>query len=87
MFYIPQFINATVDSFNSIMAKDGIVLNISRLDGLDSLPTYLKKWCMKLWNLAFLIVFKGITPFKKTDIFSDYLGATLLVKRVICRLA
>jgi hypothetical protein len=83
MFYIPQFINAMVDSFNSIMAKDGIVLNIGRLDGLDSLPTYLKKWRMKLWNLAFLVVFKGVTPFKK----SDYLGVTLLVKRVICRLA
>ena len=48
-----QLIVAAADSFNSIVAKDGIVLNLSRLDGLDTLPAYLEKWCMQLWNLAF----------------------------------
>ena len=48
-----QLIDATVDSFNSIVTKDGIVLNLSGLDGPDILPAYFKKWHMQLWNLAF----------------------------------
>jgi hypothetical protein len=43
-----QLINAAVDSFNSIVTKDGIVLNLSGLDGVDSLPAYLEKWHMQL---------------------------------------
>ena len=42
-----QFIDATVDSFNSIIAKDEIVLDLGRLDGLDTLPIYLEKCCMQ----------------------------------------
>jgi hypothetical protein len=65
------------------VAKDGIVLNFSRLDGPDTLPAYLEKWRMQLWDLAFSSVFKGVTPFKKSDVFFDYRGSSLLVKRVI----
>jgi hypothetical protein len=81
MLYISQLIDAIVDSF--IMAKDGIVLNIGGSDGLDSLPAYLEKWCMQLWNLAFPTVFKGVSPFKKSNVFTNYHGITLHVKRVI----
>jgi hypothetical protein len=38
---------------------------------------------MQLWDLAFSSVFKGVTPFKKSDVFFDYRGSSLLVKRVI----
>jgi hypothetical protein len=43
-----QLIDAVVDSFNTIVAKDGIVLNLGELDGPDTLPTYLEKWHMLL---------------------------------------
>jgi hypothetical protein len=67
------------------VAKDGIVLNLGGLDGPDTLPAYLEKWRMQLWDLAFSSVFKSITPFKKSDAFLDYCGSSLLVKRVIYR--
>jgi hypothetical protein len=65
------------------VAEDGIVLNLGGLDGLDTLPAYLEKWRMQLWDLAFSIVFKDVYSFKKSNVFVDYRGATLLVKRVI----
>jgi hypothetical protein len=37
-----QLIDVAVDSFNTTMAKDGIVLNFGGLDGPDSLPAYLE---------------------------------------------
>jgi hypothetical protein len=80
-----QLIDATVDSFNSIVAKDGIVLNFSGLNGPDILPAYFKKWGMQLWDLAFSTIFKGVCPFTKSDVFVDYCGANLLMKRVIYR--
>jgi hypothetical protein len=67
------------------VAKDGIVLNMGGLDGPDSLPAYLEKWRMQLWDLAFSTIFKGVTPFKKSDVFVDYRGSNLLVKRVVYR--
>jgi hypothetical protein len=83
--YIFQLIDAAVDSFNTTVAKDGIVLNFGGLDGPDTLPAYLKKWCMQLWDLAFSSVFKDLIPFKKSDVFLDYHGSSLLMKRVIYR--
>jgi hypothetical protein len=65
MLCISQFIAAAVDSFNSIVAKDGIVLNLSGLDGPDLVPTYLEKWYMQLWDLAFSIVFKDVLPSRR----------------------
>jgi hypothetical protein len=65
------------------VAKDGIVLNMDGLVGPDSLPAYLEKWRMQLWDLAFSTIFKGVSPFKKSDVFVDYRGSNLLVKRVI----
>jgi hypothetical protein len=67
------------------VAKDGIVLNMGGLDGPNSLLAYLGKWCMQLWDLAFSTIFKGVSPFKKSDVFVDYRGSNLLVKRVIYR--
>jgi hypothetical protein len=78
-----QLIDAAVDSFNTIVAKDGIVLNFVVLDVPDTLPNYLEKWRISLWESGFSTVFKGVCPFKKRDVFLDYRGATLLVKRVI----
>jgi hypothetical protein len=46
---------------------------------------FLEKWVMQLWDLAFPVVFKDVTHFKKNDVFSDYRGVTLLMKRVIYR--
>jgi hypothetical protein len=83
--YIFQLIDPAVDSFNTTVAKDGIVLNFGGLDGLDTLLAYLEKWRMQLWDLAFSSVFRGVTPFKKSDVFLDYRGSSLLVKRVIYR--
>jgi hypothetical protein len=80
-----QLIDAAVDSFNTIVAKDGIVLSLGGLDGPDILPAYLEKWRMQLWDLAFTTIFKGVCPFKKSDVFVDYRGANLLVKKVIYR--
>jgi hypothetical protein len=80
-----QLIDAAVDSFNTIVAKDGIVLNLGGLDGPDTLPAYLEKWRMQLWDLAFSSVFKGVSPFKKSDVFVDYRGFNLLVRRIIYR--
>jgi hypothetical protein len=80
-----QLIDAAVDSFNTIVAKDRIVLNLGGLDGPDTLPAYLEKWRMQLWDLAFSSIFKGVSPFKKNDVFVDYRGSNLLVKRVIYR--
>ena len=67
------------------MAKDGIVLNLGGLDGLDILTAYLEKWHMQLWDLAFSTIFKDVCPFKKSDVFVDYHRANLLVKRMIYR--
>jgi hypothetical protein len=50
-----------------------------------TLPAYLEKWRMQLWDLAFSTIFKGVSPFKKSDVFVDYRGSNLLVKRVIYR--
>jgi hypothetical protein len=80
-----QLIDAKVDSYNSIVAKDWIILNLGGLDGLDTLPAYFEKWHMQLWDLAFSTVFKGVCPFKKSDVFVDYHGANRFVKRVIYR--
>ena len=52
-----QLIDAIVDSFNTIVAKDGIVLNLGKLDGMDTLLAYLEKWRMLLWDLAFSSIF------------------------------
>jgi hypothetical protein len=79
MLCISQLINAVVDSFNTIVAKDGIVLNIGGLNDLDSLPAYLEKWHMQLWDFAFLVIFKGVSPFLKTNVFANYHGATFLL--------
>jgi hypothetical protein len=65
------------------VAKDGIVLNMDGLVGPDSLPAYLEKWRMQLWDLAFSTIFKGVSPFKKSDVFVDYRRSNLLVKRVV----
>jgi hypothetical protein len=65
------------------VAKDGIVLNMGGLDGPDSLLAYLEKWHIQLWDLAFSTIFKGVSPFKKSDVFVDYCGSNLLVKRVV----
>jgi hypothetical protein len=67
------------------VAKDGIFLNMDGLDGPDSLPAYLEKWRMQFWDLAFSTIFKGVSPFKKSDVFVDYRGSNLLVKRVVYR--
>jgi hypothetical protein len=67
------------------VAKDGIVLNMDGLDGPNSLHAYLEKWRMQLWDLAFSTIFKGVSPFKKSDVFVDYRGSNLLVKRVVYR--
>jgi hypothetical protein len=85
MLCMPQLINAAVDSFNSIVAKDGIQLNLGGLDGPNTLPAYLEKWRLQLWDLAFSSIFKGVSPFKKSGVFLDYYGASLLVRRVIYR--
>jgi hypothetical protein len=82
MHCISQLIDAADDSFNSIVAKDGIVLDPGGLDGPYSLLAYLEKWCKQLWDLAFSTVFKGVSPFKKSNYFVDYHRSTLLVKRV-----
>ena len=66
-----------------IVAKDGIVLNLGGLDGLDILLAYLENWRMQLWDLAFSLVFKKVKPFKKSDVFVDYRGFNLLVNKVI----
>jgi hypothetical protein len=76
MLCISQLIDVAIDSFNSIVAKDGIVLNLTGLYGLDTLPVYLEKWCMQLWDLAFPTVFKGVSTFKKSNVFIDYRGVT-----------
>jgi hypothetical protein len=78
-----QFIDAAVDFFNSIVAKDGIAMNLGALDGPDTLPVYLEKWHMQLWDLAFSTIFKNVCSFKKSDVFIDYRGASLLERRVI----
>ena len=67
------------------MANDGIFLNFGGLDGLETSLAYLKKWRMQLWDLAFSYILKGVTLFKKNDVFLDYHGSKLLVKRVIYR--
>jgi hypothetical protein len=61
----------------------GIVFNIGGFDGPDSLLAYLEKWRMQLWDLAFSAFFKDATPFKKNNVFADYHGANLLLKREI----
>jgi hypothetical protein len=78
-----QLIDAAIDSFNNIVTKDGIVLNLGGLDGPDTLPAYLEKWRMQLWDLVFSTIFKGVSPFKKNDVFVDYRASNLLVRRVI----
>jgi hypothetical protein len=80
-----QLIDAVVDFFNTIVAKDGIVLSLGRLDGPDILPAYLEKWRMQLWDLAFTTIFKDVCPFKNNDVFVDYRKANLLVRKVIYR--
>jgi hypothetical protein len=55
------------------------------LEGPNSLPVYLEKWRIQLWDLAFSTIFKGVSPFKKSDVFVDYHGSNLLVKRVVYR--
>jgi hypothetical protein len=57
-----QLIDVAVDSFNSIVAKDGIVLNLGGLDGPDSLSTYLEKWHMQL---CILICLQGCISLQK----------------------
>lgn len=76
-----KLIDVAVDSFNSIVAKDVIVLNLSGLDGPNTLLVYFEKWHMQLWNLVFSTIFKDVYPFKKIDVFVDYCGVTLIVKR------
>jgi hypothetical protein len=48
-----------------------------------TISQFIESWRVKLWDKAFLMVFKGTDHFKKSDPFKDFKGSDLVVKRVV----
>ena len=61
-----QYMDAAIETFNSIAEKDNFVIDYSLA---DSISTYLEKWRMKLWDIGFTDMFKR-SGFKKKVTFS-----------------
>ena len=67
----------------SIMQQDNIPIDMSSSEEPMSLSEYLESWRMKVWDIAYAVVFKGADSFKKSDSFRAYKGSTVYVRR--CR--
>jgi len=74
---------ATIEMFNSITQYDNIPIGMTIFIELQILLEYMEEWCMKLWDQAYTVMFKGADAYKKSDSFKDFWGSLLVVKRVI----
>ena len=78
----PQLEDAAVkelpDILNALGGLDGDV-------EVDSLPDYLEKWRICLWDKAFIGHFSGSDIYGKGTWWKDVKGADNIVKRLICR--
>ena len=65
-----------------------ILSALGGLDGdveVDSLPDYLEKWRICLWDKAFMSYFSGSEIYGKGTWWKDVKGADNIVKRLIFR--
>ena len=80
--YCPQLEDAAVkelpDILNALGGLDGDV-------EVDSLPDYLEKWRICLWDKAFIGHFSRSYIYGKGTWWKDVKGADNIVKRLICR--
>jgi len=49
----------------------------------ELLIDYIKGWWIKLWDHAYIRVFKGVDAFKKLDLFKDFKGSNFVVKKIL----
>jgi hypothetical protein len=76
-----------VELFENIIHKDNITLHMDVTTEPKTILQFIESWRIKLWDKAFLTVFKGADHFKKSDSFKDFKGSDLVVKRVVYRYA
>jgi hypothetical protein len=74
-----------MELFENIVHKDNVPLNMDVPSEPRTLPQFIESWRVKLWDKAFLNVFKGTDHFKKSIAFKDFKGTDLVVKRVVYR--
>jgi hypothetical protein len=73
--------------FENIIHKDNVSLNMDVPAEPKTMSQFIETWRVKLWDKAFVTVFKGADHFKKSDSFKDFKGNDLVVKRVVYRYA
>jgi len=78
-----QLEEIATEMFDNIICSDNINVNMSLPSELETLKEYVEGWRMKLWDIAYMSVFKGVDAFKKSDNFKDYKGAMQAVHRLI----
>ncbi|KAG0571575.1 hypothetical protein KC19_VG023500 [Ceratodon purpureus] len=71
--------------YDEMIRKDRIVVNMTVAFEPMSLSDYIEDCRMKFWDTASSSLFRGHECFKKTDEFSKYKGADLVVRRVTFR--
>lgn len=82
---LSQIEDAALEMFDNILRSDNVPINMEVVAEPESLRDYMEGWRMKLWEHAYVGIFKGADAFKKSDYFKDFKGANLAVKRVIYR--
>ena len=74
-----------MELFETIVHKDNVPLNMDVPAEPRTLSQFIESWRVKLWDKAFVNVFKGVEAFKKSIAFKDFKGTDLVVKRVVYR--
>ena len=74
-----------MELFETIVHKDNVPLNMDVPAEPRTLSQFIEYWRVKIWDKAFVNVFKGAEAFKKSIAFKDFKGSDLVVKRVVYR--
>ena len=80
-----QLEESALTLFENICKGDKIPINMDTSAEPRTLQEYLEDWRMKLWDTAYIGIFKGADAFKKSDSFKDFRGSYLAVQRLIYR--
>jgi len=59
------------EMLENIISEDNIQINMQVSGEPELLLAYIDCWRMKLWDHAYVGVFKGADAFKKLDLFRD----------------
>ena len=74
-----------MELFETIAHKDNVHLNMDVQAEPKTLSQFIEYWRVKIWDKAFVNVFKRAEAFKKSIAFKEFKGSDLVVKRVVYR--